>query len=380
MAFNPELTNWFPVSKFRFWCQKVLPLVYDDSLSYYEVLCKMVDYLNKYGEDLGVLAEDYKALVEWVNNYFEQDLDPIIKQYVDEWLDEHPEATTTVQDGSITVEKFHNSVVDKTLTESGHPADALVVGEIVRNPLDINKPSTADGNTFTIATYNVLGTNYWRYPSDPPCLTDRGLVAISRVIQEANPDIIGLQEVSKTPKYTPLPKLSSIGYTNTHYLGNRVVGYQNSQLGDAIMTKINFPLSGIVDTSWPDQADEKRHCIKCVVSINNKLVSIYTTHLSLNDARRASELADILAQINADTNAYKILMGDMNFGYLSTDYYTVANAGLICVNENTPTYIGTQEIIDYIFITNNITVNDYDIVANTDASDHALLWANLTLN
>ena len=31
---------------FRFWCQKVLPLVYDNSLSYYEVLCKVVDYIN----------------------------------------------------------------------------------------------------------------------------------------------------------------------------------------------------------------------------------------------------------------------------------------------------------------------------------------------
>lgn len=32
---------------FRFWCQKVIPLVYDNSLSYYEVLCKVVDYLNR---------------------------------------------------------------------------------------------------------------------------------------------------------------------------------------------------------------------------------------------------------------------------------------------------------------------------------------------
>ena len=31
---------------FNFWCQKVLPLVYDDSLSYYELLCKVVDYIN----------------------------------------------------------------------------------------------------------------------------------------------------------------------------------------------------------------------------------------------------------------------------------------------------------------------------------------------
>lgn len=32
---------------FKFWCQKVLPAVYDDSLSYYELLCKVVDELNK---------------------------------------------------------------------------------------------------------------------------------------------------------------------------------------------------------------------------------------------------------------------------------------------------------------------------------------------
>ena len=42
---------------FRFWCQKVLPLVYDDSLSYYELLAKVVDYLNKMGEDVGKLAD-----------------------------------------------------------------------------------------------------------------------------------------------------------------------------------------------------------------------------------------------------------------------------------------------------------------------------------
>ena len=28
------------LSPFRLWCQKVLPLVYDDSLSYYELLFK----------------------------------------------------------------------------------------------------------------------------------------------------------------------------------------------------------------------------------------------------------------------------------------------------------------------------------------------------
>lgn len=35
------------IKTLRFYCQKVLPLVYDDSLSYYELLCKVCDKLNE---------------------------------------------------------------------------------------------------------------------------------------------------------------------------------------------------------------------------------------------------------------------------------------------------------------------------------------------
>lgn len=127
MAFNPEFSNWFPVGKFRFWCQKVLPLVYDDSLSYYEVLCKVVDYLNNYGEDLGVLADDYKALVEYVNHYFDEGVPDLIMQYVNEWLDEHPEATTTVQDWSLTYKKLVKGTLEFVIPEMyGAVGDGLV--------------------------------------------------------------------------------------------------------------------------------------------------------------------------------------------------------------------------------------------------------------
>lgn len=50
------------IEKFKFWCNKVLPLVYDDSLSYYEVLCKVVDYLNHLIEDVNYLNEIYAPL------------------------------------------------------------------------------------------------------------------------------------------------------------------------------------------------------------------------------------------------------------------------------------------------------------------------------
>lgn len=75
--FTPELGNYKTLQPFRYWCQKVLPLVYDDSLSYYELLCKVIDYLNKTMEDVETLHSDvtnlhtaYEKLQNYVNTYF----------------------------------------------------------------------------------------------------------------------------------------------------------------------------------------------------------------------------------------------------------------------------------------------------------------------
>lgn len=56
------------VSTLKYWCYKVLPLVYDDSLSYYELLCKVVSKLNelieKYASFDDVVAEIQSAIDE----------------------------------------------------------------------------------------------------------------------------------------------------------------------------------------------------------------------------------------------------------------------------------------------------------------------------
>lgn len=61
---------------FKFWCYKVLPLVYDDSLSYYEVLCKVVDYINNlieqdriFGEEIENLQADMAVVKSWIDNF-----------------------------------------------------------------------------------------------------------------------------------------------------------------------------------------------------------------------------------------------------------------------------------------------------------------------
>ena len=75
--FTPDIGPYTTLKPFRFWCQKVMPLVYDDSLSYYELLGKVVDYLNKTMEDVDTQITDiqgllsaYEALQGWVNAYY----------------------------------------------------------------------------------------------------------------------------------------------------------------------------------------------------------------------------------------------------------------------------------------------------------------------
>lgn len=90
--FTPTREPQIPLQPFRYWCQKILPLVYDDSLSYYELLCKVVDYLNKTMEDVSNMDTDvanllnaYNQLQGYVNNYFSS-LD--VQQEINNKLDE----------------------------------------------------------------------------------------------------------------------------------------------------------------------------------------------------------------------------------------------------------------------------------------------------
>lgn len=93
--FTPDFKPNHRDKPFRFWCQSVLPLVYDDSLSYYELLCKVVAYLNhciadlnKMGKDVNGLYGAYVKLQDYVNNYFDN-LD--VQEEINKKLDEMAE-------------------------------------------------------------------------------------------------------------------------------------------------------------------------------------------------------------------------------------------------------------------------------------------------
>lgn len=66
--------------KFHFWCHKVLPLVYDNSLSYYEVLCKLREFINEFIDILVAMGE---KLDEWDlrMKYFEETFAGFVERF-----------------------------------------------------------------------------------------------------------------------------------------------------------------------------------------------------------------------------------------------------------------------------------------------------------
>lgn len=87
------------MKEFRFWCQKVLPLVFDQSLSYYEVLCKiaqklneliaennrqqeMIDKIPEIQSELDEINQEIEAIKngEYIGNYIEA---------LQKWIDEN---------------------------------------------------------------------------------------------------------------------------------------------------------------------------------------------------------------------------------------------------------------------------------------------------
>lgn len=77
--FQPKI-----ITPFGFYCQHVLPLVYDQSLSYYEVLCKLQAKLNEVIKTQNDLQDSFVSLQNWID----EQLEMYAGNRLNEWLND----------------------------------------------------------------------------------------------------------------------------------------------------------------------------------------------------------------------------------------------------------------------------------------------------
>lgn len=95
------MSQYKQLDEFYFWCQKVIPLVYDNSLSYYEVLCKVVDYLNnviqnqtamyetivQHGTNITTLQQQVALIQDELQKFINGDYTNLYIQSLANWID-----------------------------------------------------------------------------------------------------------------------------------------------------------------------------------------------------------------------------------------------------------------------------------------------------
>ena len=169
--FDPILKKYDGIPYLRFWCQKVLPAVYDQSLSYYEVLCKLAAFLNKMLEELEKMQDNidalhkaYKDLQDWVNTeiarfeaHMEQHFDDLTQELWNRFEEYKNNTNTTLQ-------QWFNNYATNTTNNLNKKFEDFVTNANTRIEQMFNTYTSSTNNEFN--TWKTDFTNQYNQWKD----------------------------------------------------------------------------------------------------------------------------------------------------------------------------------------------------------------------
>lgn len=202
--FDPILKKYDGIPYLRFWCQKVLPAVYDQSLSYYEVLCKLAAFLNKMLEELEKMQDNidalhkaYKDLQDWVNAeiarfeaHMEQHFDDLTRELWNRFEEYKNNTNTTLQ-------QWFNDYATNTTNNLNKKFNEFVTNANTRIDQMFNTYSTNTNNEFN-AWKTEFTDQYNAWKTD----VDGQITNINSNIRSLTTRVTSLENMVKTyPKF-----------------------------------------------------------------------------------------------------------------------------------------------------------------------------------
>lgn len=228
--FDPILQKYDGIPYLRFWCQKVLPAVYDQSLSYYEVLCKLAAFLNKMLEELEKMQDNidalhkaYKDLQDWVNAeiarfeaHMEQHFDDLTQELWNKFEQYKNNTNTTLQ-------QWFNDYTTNTTNNLNKKFEEFVTNANTRIDQMFNTYTSNTNNEFN-TWKNDFTNQYNQWKNE----VDEQITNINSNIRSLTARVQALENMVKTyPKFD----YKSFTLTGTHY-------YKK-----AILDMLSFPSS-----------------------------------------------------------------------------------------------------------------------------------------
>ena len=229
--FDPILKKYDGIPYLRFWCQKVLPAVYDQSLSYYEVLCKLAAFLNKMLEELEKMQDNidalhkaYKDLQDWVNAeiarfeaHMEQHFDDLTRELWNRFEEYKNNTNTTLQ-------QWFNDYATNTTNTLNRKFNEFVNNANTRIDQMFNTYTSSTNNEFN--TWKTDFTNQYNQWKDE----------VNRQISNINSNISSL-----TTRVTALENMVK-KYPNFNYKSFTMTGTKYYK--KVMVDMLSFPSAG----------------------------------------------------------------------------------------------------------------------------------------
>jgi len=195
--YSPTDGAYSGLKPFKAWVQMVLPQVYNDALSYQELIYKMLAYLNTVIDDVTTteenvtaLHEAYDALETYVNDTFATTISEIndTLNAQDEYLENYDyqslvdnKLDAMAEDGTLTTlitpllpdavsdwlsENISTSdgyVVDESLSVSGAAADAAIAGDYISNFMFLLNGSMPNDGFISLSYESTDNGDYYKF-------------------------------------------------------------------------------------------------------------------------------------------------------------------------------------------------------------------------
>ena len=264
------------------------------------------------------------------------------------------------------------------------PATPPVIVEIGQG--DATYGSNNDGQPMMAAlkvmTYNIHILN----PPSKPGQTD--IAATAKVITDANPDIVFLQEVDKNTGrngYNGEQAKDLAEITKMNFVFYSATSVGRGLYGVAILSK--YPLKAIKKymLTKENESTEQRVLGTAEVDLPGMdSVTVAVTHLQHNSAtNRLQQVRDITSLLGP-VKGRTIIAGDLNETETATAFFDVFDGTFTrtCKGSNCPRTFSAQlptAVIDYIAYkpSNTFNVQSHRIISEYYASDHLPVIAEL---
>lgn len=251
---------------------------------------------------------------------------------------------------------LEESVTDKTESTEEETTTQETTQEEIKMPI-----------TLKIGSYNI------KHGADAKL----DLSIIANVINQADLDIVGIQEVdynTTRSNRTNQPKLLSTLTDMPYYLFTPAIDYQGGKYGTLILSK--YPITSSEVIPLESGKYEKRALGHTVIDVNGTAIDFFNTHLSYEDTTtRSYQFFAISEKLDGCKNF--ILTGDFNTANFSE--FSILGGNLINnLGRSYPTFPGSTSAIDNIVFSDSFKETASGTVTKS-YSDHYLLWAEFEL-